>query len=613
VKKLISALILGGALAIGALNISAASALPDAVSVQLLAPLDQTAVTIAQADENIEITGVEVEGLQYLTEELVISELTIKPGDVLVGNYTEKLNEAMEALYDSGWFRSRPEPSLSDDGPGRAILNVSVYENPLYKGTRLTGNTLFSTDRLLMEVEGAADATGQRSGGQLNEGEVINLRRVMTAVDNIMQVYQAAGYVGIQMLGYQVVPAGEDEGMVDISLSEGVLDEILITGAEKTNEGVIRSQITHLEEGEVLKRDDIERDLNQIYNTGLFDAVTPTLEPSLEPGAIKVVINVEEAATGQAGVGLGYSTVNGLQGTVSYSEKNLFGAGKAINAQLIFSRNQPGYEINFSDPYVGRNSFWSAGIFNLHTRQQRFPGQPYESELEIDTKGVNAAYGQHINDNDSWQAAFTITDYDYKGDPFRGLTPTQRARLSAEGQTRKVGFGYAHDTRNNRFDTTEGFLGTVSAEFAGFGGDFNFSKYTFETREFSKMGPGTLAMRQRLGTSTGSLPIYEEYRLGGVNSIRGVSEDLLTGSSSLLTNFEYRLPLSDMFGVVGFVDSGWAGESLGSMKHALGAGVGARIKIRALGIGAVRLDYGWALAGDEQSNGRFHFFLGEMF
>ena len=35
----------------------AASALPDAVSVQLLAPLDQTAVAIAQADENIEITG----------------------------------------------------------------------------------------------------------------------------------------------------------------------------------------------------------------------------------------------------------------------------------------------------------------------------------------------------------------------------------------------------------------------------------------------------------------------------------------------------------------------------------------------------------------------------
>jgi outer membrane protein insertion porin family len=397
---------------------------------------------------------------------------------------------------------------------------------------------------------------------------------------------------------------------------ERVVDEIIITGNERTEERVIRSQITHLQPGKILRTEDLERDMNAIYNTGLFDAVSPDFEPGLEAGKLKVVFNVEEAATGQAGVGLGYSTVNGLQGTLSYAEKNFFGEGKQLNGQLIFSRNQPGFEINIADPYAGQDSFWSAGIFNLHSRQQRFPGQPYESELEIDTRGVNFAYGQHLSDTDSWQSAFTITDYDYdirKGDPFRGLTPRQRARLSAQGETRKLGLSYIHDTRDNKFDTKEGYMAQATGEFAGFGGDFEFNKYTLEAREFTPVGPGTFGMRQRLGTSTGSLPIYEEFRLGGVNSIRGISEDALTGSSSLLTNFEYRLPVNDMLGVVGFVDAGWAGESLSSMDHALGAGVGARIKIRALGIGAVRLDYGWALAGPNEAGSRFHFFLGEMF
>jgi len=98
-----------------------------------------------------------------------------------------------------------------------------------------------------------------------------------------------------------------------------------------------------------------------------------------------------------------------------------------------------------------------------------------------------------------------------------------------------------------------------------------------------------------------------------VNSIRGVSEDLLYGTHSFLGNVEYRVPVSDMFSIVGFLDMGWAGDSYSSMDSATGAGIGARIKIRALGMGAVRLDYGWELSGEEGSNKRFHFFLGEMF
>jgi outer membrane protein insertion porin family len=587
--------------------------LSGAVSVVLALALAVPA--FAQTDEDIQIRDVTISGLEYLDESVVLSSLTIRPGDILVGNYTEKLSEASQALFESGWFQSKPELTLEDAGPGSAVLNVAVIENPLYGGAHITGSTLFSEDRLLMEIEGPADETGQRSGGLLVPGEVVNSNRVVEAYERIIDVYKAAGYVSVSGQPF-LAKSEEGLGIVEIPLTEGTVDEIIITGNDKTSESVIRSQIKHVTPGQMLREEDIMDDLNAIYNTGLFDAVTPSVEPGLEAGKMKLVFNVEEAATGQAGVGLGYSTVNGLQGTLSYAEKNLLGDGKAINAQLIFSRNQPGFEINVADPYAGDDSFWSAGIFNLHSRQQRFPGQPYESEIEIDTKGVNVAYGQHISETDSWQTAFTVTDYDYdirKGDPFRGLTARQRARLSAEGETRKLGLSYLHDTRDNKFDTKNGYMAQATGEFAGFGGDFAFNKYTLEAREFTPVGPGTFAMRQRLGTSTGTLPIYEEFRLGGVNSIRGISEDALTGSSSLLTNFEYRYQLNKMFGVVGFVDAGWAGESLSSMDHALGAGLGARIKVRALGIGAVRLDYGWALAGPNESGSRFHFFLGEMF
>jgi outer membrane protein assembly factor BamA len=116
-----------------------------------------------------------------------------------------------------------------------------------------------------------------------------------------------------------------------------------------------------------------------------------------------------------------------------------------------------------------------------------------------------------------------VADYDYeivRGDPFQGTDPRLRARLSAEGQTRKLGTSFSHDTRDNIFETSRGFLGRVSTEFAGFGGDFSFNKWILESREFFEVGPGTLGFRQQLGFANGDADLRGIARRR--NSIRGV-------------------------------------------------------------------------------------------
>lgn len=596
----------------------------DSVQIAVLAGApDGGPQLVAQAAEGIEIRSIAVSGLNQLDESVVITGLTIKTGDILVGNATKKLNDAAEALYNTGWFRTKPELSLDSLGEG-AVLRVGVEENPVYRGAQLTGNTLFSTERLLEELEGKVAADGVRTGARLTMGQVISARKLVDGIDGILTIYQDAGYIGAGVDNYSIVTAGEDEGMVLVMLSEGIIDEVLISGLESTRESIVKSQVTHLHPGMILQRADVERDLNQVYNTGLFDSVVPNLEPSLKQGHVRVVIQVEEAPTGQAGFGLGYSTVNGLQGSVSYSERNLFGRGKQIGTTLTFSNSKPGFELSYTDPYGHGRSFWGVGLYSVNDRQQRDPGTAYESELDIDKLGANVFWGQKLNDFDSYQLSFGIADYDYrirKGDPFAGYDPWQRARLSSEGQTRKLGLAFSHDTRDNVFTTTQGFLGKATGELAGFGGDFSFNKWTLETREFFKLGMGTMGFRQQLGMATGEVPIYEQFRRGGVMSIRGISEDQLTGTHSFLSNFEYRVPITDMFGAVAFWDTGWAGDSFSDMEAAAGAGVGVRIKIPQLGLGAVRLDYGIELYGDdatdamgqEKRNSRFHFFLGEMF
>ena len=567
-------------------------------------------------DGATEVRGITVKGLIHLDESVVLTGLTIKKGDVIVGNLTAKLNDAADALYDTGWFRGKPVLDLHAAPGGGVTLEVQVLENPVYKGARITGNSLISTERLLQEIEGKPGPDGKLQGARLVKGEVINMRKFVAAVDGMITAYNQAGYVAAGALDYSVTLMGEDEGMVDVKLAEGLVEEVIITGLNATKESVVRGQITHIRQGQVLTRDALEHDMSQLYNTGLFENVQPDVQPSLKEGYVKVLLTVNETTTGQAGLGLGYSTINGLQGSVSYNEKNLFGTGKQLGAVLTFSANQPGFDISFADPYYTDNSFWSVGVFSSHYLHQRNVNQPYESELKVNTKGANIGYGQHLNDYNSWQASFGVTNYDYtirKGDPFYGYSERERQRLSASGETRKLGLTLSRDTRDNQFTTTSGYLSKITGEVAGFGGDFNFNKWTAEGREFYRAGHGTVGFRQRIGVANGDVPIYEQYSIGGVNSIRGLSEDVISGTHLVLLNSEYRYPINKTFGLVGFIDSGWAGETFSSMDQATGAGIGARIRLKMLGLGAVRLDYGWPLAGGQNENSKFHFFLGEMF
>jgi outer membrane protein insertion porin family len=596
----------------------------------------------AQSDEEsgIEIKQIKVIGLRYLDESAVLSALTIKQGDVLIGNVTAKLNAAGETLKDSGWFQATPvltldsyNPDGGDSAPVNpmsegAVLNVKVDENPRYNSTTIEGNTLFSDERLLEEVDGKPAADGQTTGARMVRGEVINTVKLGNALRSVLRVYDDAGYIAAGIQGFtfstkDIPPSdGQPEvhaGDVTVQLTEGKVEEVIVVGLEHTKERIVDSQITHMQPDTILTRQALDKDLSQIYNTGLFESVTPSMEPSLKEGYAKVVLTVVEAKTGQVGFGLGYSSVNGVQGSVNYSQKNLFGSGKQLATSVTFSDKKPSIDLTYTDRFFTDHSFWSLGLYSIHNKEQRFPGTAYESELSANTEGASLGYGEKVSDDDTWQVSVGVADYSYqilKGDPFFNYNARQRARLSASGQTRKVTGAYTHDTRDNIFSSTDGVYAQLATDVAGFGGDFSFNKWTAETREFIPAGSGTLALRQRLGLATGHVPIYEEYVYGGTSSVRGLPEDDIFGTHSYLNNVEYRYKVNSTIGLTAFLDSAWAGDSFSSMTNATGAGLGMRVKLSFLGNQAVRLDYGWPLAGappGTSNQGHFHFFLGEMF
>jgi outer membrane protein insertion porin family len=151
-----------------------------------------------------------------------------------------------------------------------------------------------------------------------------------------------------------------------------------------------------------------------------------------------------------------------------------------------------------------------------------------------------------------------------------------------------------------------------------------FQKLQFDLRRYwskkAKTSPtdktATIAARVMGGIAAGEIPFFEQYFVGGAESVRGYREDRFWGDKMMLASVEYRKPIGNSLTGVGFVDYGsaWGGNQQNevedfpqseSFQGHFGVGLGLRVNTP---IGNLRLDYGVGSEG-----GRTHFSIGHAF
>ena len=150
-----------------------------------------------------------------------------------------------------------------------------------------------------------------------------------------------------------------------------------------------------------------------------------------------------------------------------------------------------------------------------------------------------------------------------------------------------------------------------SVEWAGLGGDFDFTKFTGDWRYYYRAGGENVwALNLGAGWADGDMPLSQRFSMGGNDGLRGYEDDQFRGNSMLKATLEYRFPIIKKVQGVLFTDNGYAWDKrfeddfdLGLIKNSVG--VGMRINSP---LGPVKLDYGW---GDD--GGRFHFSFGGQF
>ncbi len=537
----------------------------------------------ASAYESNIVMGCKVEGNQLIDENLILLNVAIKEGDRID---SEAVHEEIARIGEMGYF-SYVGAEIRSEESGKLVV-FKVEENAIIGEIEIKGCTKLEDSVLKDAMESKI-------------GSVFNSKLLTQDIQHLNERLAKHGYLFSKVSDAFV----QDQGSkINVEITEGVISDVKIEGLKKTKEKVVRRELS-VEAGEIYDNRKIVRDLQRVYNLGFFEEVTRDHLPGKTPEEIVLVIKVVEQKTGRAGVGAGYSSLNGLVGFVNLSQNNFQGEGKRVYLKTEFGGVRT-YELGYFDPWLNnRPQSFGIDIYNTQYTRNLYDSGNTLTEYDEERKGGAITLGRRIRRD--VDLSFRFRDEDVKLKP-TDSTATAPAGIF-NGRLQTLAAILAKDTRDNRFRPTRGQNDTFWVETTGglLKGPNQYTKYMLALRRYFAISKNrkTVVAIQGVGGQTtigeGFVPIYDMFSVGGSDTVRGYEEREFLGTKVFYANLELRQNFAKSFDAVLFYDVGsaWGTDynrkSLSfDLKH--GYGIGIRLQTP---LGPVALDYGKANDRDD--------------
>lgn len=561
------------------------------------------------------ITSVDFEGIPEEVKAKLDPLIQSKPGSTVT---VEGIRNDVASLGSIGVF-SQIRPVFVSVPEG-VKLTYQLVSNPVVKNVEFSGNTVFTSDYL-------------KSIMQIPKDSVLNFVLVNQKLRDIEDLYLKQGYMLVSIPNVQV----SADGTLHIDISEGIVEDIVIVGNEKTKNYVITRELK-LKKGKPFNKFLASRSMERLYNLGYFEDVNMKLLPGkTNEHDVIIEIDVIEQKTGIVTVGAGYSDADGTVGIIELGDTNFRGTGDKVNLHWEFGGAGAGknYTLSYTRPWINDNGdSLGASIFNRIYEYDDYDANGDKvAEYDKRRKGWNLTWG-HVSDEyrtnyfnfesskesyddhdgfetgevmDKYLAKNNITDY-HDSDWYKDI-------MDNFGTTNSFTFTHVFDNRDNYFNASKGRRISFAAQWGGhgLGGDYDFYKFTAEGRFYKALGNGhILALRLMGGYIDGDVSYGNLFDLGGSDTLRGYEDDQFKGKKMYAATLEYRFPIAKKVQGVLFTDAGstW-GIDEGKIPwytddDSLNWSVGVGIRLQTP-IGPIRLDYGH---GDRN---KFNFSFGTQF
>jgi len=298
-----------------------------------------------------------------------------------------------------------------------------------------------------------------------------DVRRLEQGLLDISNQLGAFGYAFVDVT--PEIKTDPATGMLDIAVKIGqsrrnFVERIEFVDNTRTLDSVIRREF-ELVEGDAFNQLKLDRSVRNVRNLGYFSKVDVQNIRGSSADQTITRVTVEEQSTGDFSIGVGYSSLDKTSLTLGINERNFLGTGRRASASISTSDTQTDFVFGLTQPYLfGRDLTGSIDVFKTKS-----------SANNTSTNRTGFDLGARFN------AANDVYHRVTYGISTSKITNTSTSATSVTGENGKsllksaVSYTIGKDTRDNRFDPTEGFFTEISETLSGVGGDVNFLRSNF--------------------------------------------------------------------------------------------------------------------------------------
>ena len=456
----------------------------------------------------------------------------------------------LEELLPSPEIPDTPTPP-SENIPGKVTV----------KEFKVTGSTVFSKeefDKLLQEKKFL--------NRPLSIAELYQVRSEIT------KLYVNNGYI---TSGAFIPPQKLTDGIVEIRVIEGKLEDIKVEGNRRLKPGYIRSRL-RIATKQPLNRDRLLKALQLLQLDPLIENLSAELASGTRPGESLLEITVKEAPTFDTTLTLDNarsSSVGSFRREVQVSEANLLGIGDGISASYINTDGSNSFNFNYTLPINPRNGTiaLSYGFSDNNVIEEPFS----VLDIESNSRYYELSLRQPLKQTPTSEFALglTLSRRESKSVFLEEELPFPAEGTDDEGRTRISAIRFFQDWTKR--DSKQVFalrsqfsigLDALDSTINSSSPDSRFYAWRGQAQWVRLLARDTLLLlRGDLQFADRPIVAFEQFGLGGVQSVRGYRQDALLKDNGLFASAEVRIPVvrfqgeNNLVQVTPFFDfgSGW--------------------------------------------------------
>lgn len=436
-------------------------------------------------------------------------------------------------LYKSGRFDSL---SVSITQLGDSIDLRFIYSlNPIIKNIEiLSDGTVTEKDKrtILKELV-----------GKPFEGKI-----VFDAVRNLIINYKKQGYILFNLNSFSFDNVSET---LTLDFSTGTISTININS--ETSKTVIEREFD-IKEGDKLMYSELEEGLNNLRATGLFDDISLTLEQ--EGNQVNLFLSVNERISQLVNLGFLVNNVYNFQLGVDIRDVNFLESGNEFGLFLFGGTSNGAYILDYT-AYRILNTYYTyklSAYYKFNDIQAYLntvspTGDTYTSTYQGEYKqifyGASLSLGTQLE-----KFGKLIFTGKYQVDEVRNID----GNVVDPYTTNLIGLkiGAVVDNQNKYPYPTDGlyFNGFYETAQGTSGNDDGYIFLNADLKYYFSIGShNVLSPRLHVGFGDKTLPLSEQFSLGGQYSFFGAYEDQYRGRQIFLASlmYQYKLPFKIFF------------------------------------------------------------------